>query len=190
MSGIEVTQTGEEQLSQQERDTLRRLFSFPEEIPSVFPSWMIEYMKINGQLDKRQISGLASFSVYIADFIATQEAVPVGQTSYGGIGTAGPSLTGLGDGLYIVLYGGTAIVGQEFIYMGVGKNGGAVENQIELGSASADINASSMTAYPIALSNGGNNSLLCQYKRFGNNVSAVYWKNRWMLALKYGTTNT
>lgn len=177
----------QEYLTPEERLRMKRTLMFPEEFPKEYTDWLVDFMGVNGQFDQRQIAGISNFSVYIAPYIATQEAVPVGQTSYGGIGTTGPQLTGLRDGLYIVLYGGTAVIGQEYLYMGLGQNGGAEENEIEIGTSSADVNAGTMTAYPISLSNGGNNSLLCRYKRFGVSANAAYWKKRWMIAIRYGT---
>ena len=185
MSSIQVTQTGEEQLSPEERDLLRRLFSFPEEIPKVFPSWMIEYMKINGQFDKRQVTGLANFDVYPATEITDEDTVAVGQTTFTALAHVGPSLTGLSNGLYIVQFGGLARAGQSdgsYAIESIAVNGTVTSDEIWSGANFSSVNKMAH----VTLDNGDNNSIVAKYRRFGGSF-AVTWRQRWMVAIRYGT---
>jgi hypothetical protein len=90
-------------LTMQEREEMKRLLSFPEEFPRELGSWLVNYMAVNGQLLPHQIQGLARFT---AKQDTTAASGTRASTAYGNLTPdIGVSLTGLGSGAYLVLYG-------------------------------------------------------------------------------------
>lgn len=170
-------------LTPEERSTLQRLLSAPEEFPREFGSWISAYLAVNGELDKRQINGVSNFSVYPADEVVDEDSVS--STSFGDLSHVGPSLTGLKNGLYIVQFGGLARAGDadgSYAIETISVNGTVTSDEIWAG---ANFSSVSKTAH-VALTQGNNNSIVAKYRRFGG-AAAVTWRQRWMVAIRYGT---
>ena len=185
MTDIPEIPSGDQYLTPDERTALRRLLSSPEEFPREFGSWISAYLAVNGELDKRQVVGVSNFSVYPADEITTEDTVAVGQTTFTDLGTVGPSLTGLQNGLYIVQFGGLARAGDadgSYAIESISVNGTVTADEIWAG---ANFSSVSKTAH-VALTQGNNNSIVAKYRRFGG-AAAVTWRQRWMVAIRYGT---
>lgn len=62
-------------LSQQERDTVKRLLSFPEEFPPEFGSWLVEYLGTAGVYQKYQVQGLPLLNSQVQDSLDTLSVI-------------------------------------------------------------------------------------------------------------------
>jgi hypothetical protein len=175
----------QEYLTPEERLRMKRTLMFPEEFPKEFTDWLIDFLSVNGRFDKRQVSGISNFEVYPAIEITGEDTVSVGQTTFTDLGTVGPSLTGLQNGLYLVQYGGLARAAQadgSYAIESISVNGADPPDGIWAGATFSSVNKT----VNVVLDQGNNNSIVCKYRRFGGS-SAVTWRQRWMYAIRYGT---
>jgi hypothetical protein len=131
-----------------------------------------------------QISGFQQFLAQSAPSVLTIESTTV--TTYGDLATVGPSLTGLSDGNYIVLFGCRANgAAADSARMSISVNGTAASDSDDCQSDSQNLIAgmSVMRAVPKRLNAGGNNTIVAKYRsQVGANVS---FGNRWLTAIRW-----
>lgn len=167
-------------LDEQQRDLLKRLLANPIEFPDKFKQWIGDYFAMNVPLIP--YSGLLGSRLNIAksgDYIATTEGV--GASAYGDIpgGTVGPSILGLADGVYAVVWGATTTGGAHVGRMGVSVNGDTPVDGEAAGSA--DDQTISFGRL-ITLKNNNNSTIVCKYKGTQQN-----WGRRWIVVIRVAT---
>lgn len=177
-------------LSPDERKQLKRLLSKPEEFPREFGSWIAEYIAVNGlEIPVSQIRGFNQFQARSARITGGYQGTA--STAYGNLATAGPELTGLGDGQWIFWFG--ADIEQDYdarAYMAISVNGASATDtdSCHMGidgtaSGGTDIRGSITTAVFKTLDNGGNNTVTAKYRAA---VGSCNFDNRWIIGLRVG----
>ncbi len=189
MSSFDITAAQETQfqkdkgveayLSQEERENLQRMLSFPEDFPTKFGAWLQDYISVNASLSRSQVIGLSQFTANYDRVVTTESR---GNTSFGDLATVGPRIDGLSDGTYVLLFGATILAsGTTAGIMGVSLNGATATDN----DAAHAPNAPSTPATGVlaSLSNDNNNSVVAKYRTVGGSVS---FARRWLIALKVG----
>lgn len=184
-------------LSQQEREMLQRLLKFPEEIPKEHKEWITDYIAVNGlELPIGQVRGLTKWMddhtvrVWQAEVAGGLQGTT--SATYTDLSTAGPSLTGMPDGSYIIIHGayyeGDADVRGA---MALSINGGAASDtdatQAGVDGLSGDqVRMSISTANAKTLSNAGSNSITAKYRRIAGTTSSAAFNDRFIIAMRTG----
>jgi hypothetical protein len=130
------------------------------------------------------ISQIVGFNQFTAkgDQITTEETTA--SNTFVDLATVGPSLTGLADGSYVVLFGASLqAVGGNIFKMGVSINGATADDN-HVAENTSTTNTSVAHGFLTTLSNGGNNSLVAKY-RMSAGASAGHARQRWLIALRY-----
>lgn len=196
-------------LTQPEREQLQRLLSQPEEFPRELGSWITDYVGTNAFLQKSQVQGLPLLNsqvqtaldtletlvtqVAASQITATTASVTTSQSttsgSYTDLATAGPTVSGLDDGIYVVQFGAACwntAGGSDGAECSMSVNGAA--------ASSTDMISCYGITNPISLSRSifktvsagaGSNSFTMKYK-IANGGTAVF-EGRWIVALKIGS---
>lgn len=168
----------ENALEEAQRDLLKKLLANPIEFPETFKRWVGDYFATNIPLIP--YGNILGSKVNIAksgDYIATNEGPAT--SAYGNLATVGPSINGLADGVYVILWGANTTGGAHEGHMGISVNGDTPVDGEAAGSA---------YSIPIAwgrlvtLSNKHNNTVVCKYK--GGQQS---WARRWIVAIRVAT---
>lgn len=180
MSNLETSKPSETVLSEETRDLMKRLLANPIDFPDAFKQWVAGYFAQNVPLIP--YGNLLGAKVNIAksgDYIATSEGP--GPAAYGDIsgGTVGPSITGLADGVYVVLWGAVTTGGEHTGYMGVSING---DTPTDADSAGSLFNTSIAHGRLITVKNDHNTSIVCKYKGTQQN-----WSQRWLAVIRVAT---
>jgi hypothetical protein len=170
-----------------ERASLQRLLSFPEEFPREFGAWVLEYLAVNGTLQPFQVEGL-SLSAPRTASVATSETRGW-DSSYGDLATVGPTLSDLGPGTYLVMFScevQNTEAGVES-HMSISINGATAldADGVALFTSSVSLNApiSRFIVLPLTLPK---NTIKCQYKRIGSGASAATFRSRNIIAIRLG----
>ena len=130
------------------------------------------------------ISQIVGFEQFTAkgDQITTEESTA--SNTFTDLTTVGPSLTGLADGSYIVLFGASLqAVGGNIFQMGISINSDAVDGN-HICETATTTNLSLAHGQLLTLSGGGNNSIVAKY-RMNTGASAGHARYRWLIALRY-----
>lgn len=207
ISGLKQAQAqqdrSEQFLTPDERDVVKRLLAFPEEFPPEFGTWLVDYLGTVGITQQYQVQGLPLLNSQVQDalqqvndqlvvvnagYVATQETCS--SDSFVDLATVGPTVTGLADGVYLVLFGAAVVVpsGTNFGTMTVYANSDTpgetnafvVGGDVASGSAGAFV-ISSSRAVSMSLSNNDNNTISTKYHKGG---SSAQFGNRWLTALR------
>lgn len=154
---------------------MRNVQSFPQE----FWTAVLQKVALDGEpVPQSQIQGLARLSVTPAASIATTEATST--TTYTDLATSGPELTGLRDGLYILMYGAGTDASSNTLYMSPSING---STPTDGNAVISTISSTLTTSRVITLQNDNNNTVLMKYRVSGGTGD---WGNRWLTAIRYG----
>lgn len=178
----------DEFLSPEERVRMRRMLMFPEEFPPEFKNWLLDYVGINGILQRSQVQGLLN-TVARTDVVPTTESTT--NTSYTNLATTGPEITGLAEGLYLILIGhhqtGAAVARTG--RMSISINGAAADDNDSCsltnnpGTGGSTVAASVSRALLKTVSGeGDNNSIRAVYKSDGG--ATVFFKDRFITVLR------
>lgn len=165
-------------LDEQTRDFMRRLLANPIEFPDEFKRWVGDYFATNVPLIP--YGNLLGARVNIAksgDYISTQEGPAT--TAYGDLSTVGPSVTGLADGVYVVLWGAVTGGGEHEGYMGISVNGDTPQNAESAGS---QFDQNIAHGRLITVKNDHNTSMVCKYKG-----TQQTWGQRWLAVIRVAT---
>lgn len=179
-------------LTVEELEGQRRFLAHPETFPDAFKSWLIDFIAVNGSLipPSQILGGGLLKGAYTAE-VTTSEATS--SASYADLATAGPSLTGLSNGTYMLLFGSQiGSTSNSFTgYMSLSLNGATASDDDSIrvnwtvteGAATESLTVPGARAMLQTLDSGDNNTVTAKYKTSG--VSVAYG-NRWIVAIKVG----
>lgn len=139
------------------------------------------YLALN-PLPITQVPGFALFTARAAPTIAADQSTA--STSPTSLSTAGPTLTSLSNGLYLMLFGASGDIvggGNPTGYMGIKVNSTEPTSAAALYFDSASRAPGAFIA--LATLSAGNNTLLARYWTSG--TGTVECKNRWLVVLRY-----
>jgi len=167
-------------LTENERKLVQRLLGDPTELPQIFRSWLVAYIEANPPL--LPISQITGFSQFLANSASVAARQSTSSTAYNDLGTVGPQLTSLADGVYLVLHGyvGSPSVAGQQCYQSISVNGSAAQDADSC-QQGYDHDISVMTAVVKTLQNGNENTITCKYRAQGGTGS---FGSRFLIALK------
>lgn len=170
----------DEALSEAQRDLLKKLLANPIEFPEAFKRWVADYFATNIPLiPYGSLLGSKQNIAKSGDYIATNEGPA--SSSFGNIpgGTVGPSILGLADGVYIIVWGAQTTGGEHPGGMGISVNGDTPTD------ANSSLSAEYMSIAGgrlVTLKNDNNSTIVCKYK--GNQQT---YAKRWIMAIRVAT---
>jgi hypothetical protein len=131
------------------------------------------------------ISQILGFSQFVLKYATVDAGEATTSTTFTDLATVGPSLTGLSNGTYAVLFGcwGQSTDATQPARMSISVNGvaAAAGDGIQIPSSAAQM--SSMRLIQETLSSGGNNSIAAKYCVAGG-VNTATFAHRWIAALR------
>lgn len=135
-----------------------------------------------------QIVGFAQFTAKTARIATEAHTTSSTYADPSVSGGAGPTISGLANGQYLILHGGSGagtLASNVRYFQAVSVNGGTPVDAdgCEFGQ---DGNVSGATALTATLT-GGNNELKCVY-RSSDGTDRGNVRNRWIVALRYGNS--
>lgn len=173
-----VDTTPSDALTEQERAILQKLLSNPLEFPKEFKEWVSDYFATNVPLiPYGTFLGSKLNIAKSGDYIATSQGP--GGLAYGDLATVGPSIIGIADGVYVVIWGATTTGGEHPGNMAISVNGDTPVDSQSAGSAESQTIASSRL---VTLKNDNNSTIVCKYKGTQQN-----WGNRWIVLVRVAT---
>jgi hypothetical protein len=177
------------ELSDHDREQIDKLFGNWLAIPDTFKSALADYVAQNSLIPVSQLRGFTQL-VAQQDEIFTPESTT--STSYADLTTAGPQLTGLERGVYIIQYGcecgATPIpASADSAIMSPSINGATPDETARVVFQSlfstAQLSANVARALRVELSEN-DNSIKLQYRCINGN--GVSFADRWLTALRIG----
>ncbi len=165
-------------------DDIRRLRQMilgdPTDFGSTFKDWVPNWVALYGlETPISQVAGFARFTPQVADTIITSETTA--STSYADLATVGPSITGLSDGSYMVIYSHTSSnnTGGFTAFMSISVDGVAASDDdmalaTQVGSTAIQVTFVTLT--------GGNHSIVAKYRVNGG--TGTFGRRR-LAAIKY-----
>lgn len=181
MSGPDFSGKTVESISEFDRRVYESL-SKGQWLPNAFKQYFVEYLALNQPLVP--IGQVVGFSQYAAQFAAVRAGAEEStvSTAYTDLATVGPSLTGLSDGRYLLIYGGSS--------RNSATNTSAISPSVN-GAAASDDNfartahatyTSVARAITATLQAGGNNSVTIKYR---TTAGTGFFAETWLIALRY-----
>jgi hypothetical protein len=192
-------------LSPEERADVKRMLKFPEEYPRELGAWVTDYVGTNAFLQKSQVQGLPLLFTQVADAVTTLDAtvqaledsqivvtyaeVLTEQTlttgsSYADLGTVGPTLSGLVNGQYLILFGSfirQSGTGDHYVSISINGAGASdTDSSLFIGGGGA-----SVTRAVVKTLSNGSNEIKMKYKQTFYTADASFGF-RWLYALKIG----
>lgn len=186
--GIRAPSRGEEShLTREEEEFIRRYLARPESFPPEF--WSAVIQKVSLDIDKipgsQIVGGTTNLSATNADAIATEESTT--SLTYTDLATAGPTITGLSNGTYLVLFGclmrESNAAGEQSI-MSIQVNSTAASDSVACAMERGIGLQSASSFFVTALEENNNNTLTAKYKVSA--ASTGYFANRRLTAIKIG----
>ena len=173
-------------LSRDEETFLARMLSHPESFPPQFKSWLTEHMSINMQpVPASLVRGGQSTTVVQAQ-VLTSEATT--STTYTALATAGPSVSDLADGNYLIWFGFRSQPPNNTVaLMALEVNGAAASDNDAVSVANGATGAADMSssrAISKTLANNNNNTITAKYRVTAANSTS--FQNRWMVVMRVG----
>lgn len=171
-----------------ERGFFEKVFRNEILVPGEFVTWMMDQFSLRGfEIPITQVLGFASTTATAAS-VATAETTA--STSYVDLTTTGPSLAGLGSGLYLVIHSCKAYNVNGFnSVMSYSVNGAAAA---DANAAISDVNtgpptllATSTSALGLVTLSADTNTIVAKY-RSGGGATGSTFQDRNIIALKYG----
>lgn len=177
----------ESYLSPEERKFWKRYTSFFEEVHPDFLSNLLDYVAVNiPQIPASQIVGFTQFLGTPIAQVFTGESTT--STTFTDLATVGPQLTSVGSGRFLFFFGCQAqtTAASGVAIMSLSTNGAAAtdDDSLVAGSDAGTINATSMRAIEVVLTEP-NNTITCKYR--SNNGTSVSFTRRWLIGLRIGT---
>lgn len=174
----------EEPLTEREIMTIKRYLSDPTAFPTIFRNWITMWTEVNPPaIPISQVQGFAQFTPYAVRLDAESSW---DNTTYGDpnlSGPAGPTLTGLPAGKYVVHYGaGIQAEGAQTIFITLAPNGVVPvvdDNSIE---SLAPLLVPAATSYLVDLT-AEVNTLKMVFRCGG--ATGHTGRRRWIVAYKY-----
>lgn len=156
-------------------------------IPDQTVTWLTDQVALRGlAVPIGQVIGFSRFTANPATDVAAAETTT--STTYGDLATVGPTLTGVPDGSYLVIFGCFASTDTDgFISrMSIQVNGTAAADADSLATGN-QYGVSLMRIVSKTLSTGGNNTITAKYKTQTATHTSSF-SDRWMVALRYANT--
>ena len=175
-----VDTTPDSALTEAERAILQKLLANPLEFPKEFKEWVSDYFATNVPLiPYGTFLGSKLNIAKSGNYIATAQGP--GASAYGDIpgGTVGPSITGIADGVYVVVWGANTTGGEHQGFMGISVNG---STPTDADSAGSQESQSATSSRVITLKNDNNSTIVCKYKG-----TQQHWGNRWIVLVRVAT---
>lgn len=168
---------------------MQRIFSAavanPSQIPSDFLAYMVDFIQTQRlNIPIGQVIGFSGFTPKVAAPLNTQGTI-TSSTPGDCTDGVGPSLTGLPDGQYLLLFGGgcSAPTAGHSANIGFSANGGAVDTNNVAWTHTTDLVATARAAI-VTLNSGGGNSVVLKYFS-GIGTDTTMYALRWLVAIKY-----
>jgi hypothetical protein len=150
-------------------------------VPDKTVTWLTDQVALRGfGVPIGQVIGFTQFKPLVAT-VDTQESRS--SATYGDLTTAGPTLSGLADGRYFVLWGSTlrnttaSAVAQQALFVNGTQQGDAVQ----AGAVSEFFSVFKFA--DVTLNTGGNNTLTTKYRQQGGGTADFY--ARGLAAIRY-----
>lgn len=180
------------QLTDSERKLMQKMLAAPESFPGEFWSSIINKVQMDiGKLPGSQIVGGVSNLRFGLDGIATSQSTS--SSSYTDLSTVGPTLSGISNGSYLIMFGAVvSVVASVFnanMSIQVNDTSATDADCIQVGFAGPEgpgvesSTLSGMRAVLKTLDADNNNTITCKYK--GNGIGASFL-NRWLFYIKVG----
>lgn len=170
-------------LSNEERQNVRRLLSFPEEFPPEFKEWLLDYLAVNiPQIPIGNIMGFSQYQAVVGTRVDGQGSTT--SASYVELDGGHPQITGLGAGDYLVFHGCAIESSANNITarQSVKYNEETALSDNAILSDSQQIVSSSRVVAKTFTNN--NNTIKCVYAQEGGGTG--FFQLRWLIALKNG----
>jgi len=153
-------------------------------LPNAFKQYIVEYLALNQPLvPVGQLVGFSQFTAQVAAAVDTQEQT--NSTTYVNLTTTGPTLTGLPDGQYLVLFGAAAEIDTATVNsarMSLEVNGvAAADTDMALSGSQFLVSVSRVVTKTFA---AGSNTITAKYRSTNAGTNAIF-ANRWMILLRY-----
>lgn len=172
-----------EPLTEFERKQVERLLSDPSAFPREFKNWLPNYLEINPPL--LPFSQIIGYNLNNAQYSYVDISTTTTSTGFGDGSSAGPTITGLADGKYLVVFGTSAkaSVSSHTVRMKVYANGSALGTADGAGTALTEFMSISQAVIG-DLSNGGDNTLAGKFAVDVGGETGTF-HSRWIAALRY-----
>ncbi len=151
-----------------------------------FKEYMVQYLALNQPpLSIDQIFGFSQFTAK-SDFVVTNQNTT--SATYTDLATVGPSITGVADGQYLLLFGAQMLTSDAAsnARMAVSVNAATPVNDDSC-SVQATVSTMAFRGVLKSLDTGGNNTLTAKYLS-ENGVATATFLRRQLFALSVGTT--
>ena len=150
---------------------------------NAFKEYMVQYLALNQPpLSISQVFGFEQFTAQSATPVLTEETTA--SVTYTDLATAGPTLTGLPDGQYVIFFGSSVdnsdAAGASIVSVQINATGASDDDRTG-GTGTVAVNATRGVVK--TLNAGGNNSITMKY-RVGAGTGT--FGLRWMFALRSG----
>lgn len=172
-----------------DRALLRRLLQYNpnliEQEAPIFLPWLVSRIEVaNLQVPASQVPGFAQFTVKTATEVVTEETTT--STTPTNLATTGPTITGLADGMYFVIFRATvnSTTSGEASVMSVSINSDDADTTSRFASMKSDVAFPITWWFTASLSNSNNNTLQMKYWT-KNAASAARFSTRQLAAIKY-----
>jgi hypothetical protein len=184
VDGSSTTKEGVEKqgIRQIIREEIRTYLQDPLGYEKEFKGWLPEWITQAGiDVPIGQVIGFSQTTPNTAITIVAAEGTA--SASFTSLATAGPTITGLPDGKYVIYWGATHdSTGGLNGFMGVKVNATEpIDDDAIFWNLAAGTFVPGARAIEKTLAGGGNNTLLTRYRVSGGTGT---WRYRWMLAVK------
>lgn len=180
-----VIQDPEKRLDETERADMQALLAHPLDFPPEFKSWFADYVATNiPKLSVSQVFGFKVDRVQVATEITAAESTS--SSAYVDLTTAGPQLTNLANGYYIVLFGCrvSALAGPS-----TANTRGIMS--LSLNGSTPDDNDSAQTRFNpmfrstlVRLTGNDVNTIKAQYKCVLAGATSITFERRFLAAMR------
>lgn len=151
-------------------------------VPKTFETWVVDRVAVAGlSVPIGQIVGFSGFTVQEAPLVPTSQTTT--STVYTNLATAGPTVSGLSAGRYVIQFGAAAAAGAsgELAFIAPSVNTGGSSDGDAAVSGTLTVTAISRTVVKdLTLPN---NQVTLAY-RHSANTSAATFASRWMILIK------
>lgn len=157
----------------------------PIAFPEAFKDYISDYYATNiPKLHVSQVFGFKLHSIHTADDVVGSEATA--STAYSDLATVGPTLEGLANGFYVVMWGCAAAVNSpNTAAMGVAADGDTPSGQREMiASSYGSVEAMGRLALVDFSAGDHQHTLQAKYK---SNPTGYSFSHRWLHALRVTT---
>lgn len=188
--GVTSVTPANPQTTQEDIALMQRVLSAaarnPNLIPADFMAYILDYIQTSRlQIPIGQVFGFTQFTAQ-QDVVGLGSAESTSSATYVDLATVGPSLTGLPDGQYIIIFGCDAHNSATGVgsIMSLSINGVAAVDTDSCQMPDQTKDTSMARAVVKTLSNGGANSVIAKYRE-GYAAGTATFTHRWLIALKY-----